>query len=491
MTTPEREEKVEARIQRILAHRDFPALSDQVREVIRLSEDEDAALDRLADLVLRNYGLTLRVLRAVNSIHYNRSGQPILSVARAIILLGVRTVRDMAASFLVFDHYQRQSSELKRLMLLSMVTAGHAEILAQFARGVSAEEAYVCGMFRNLGEVLIAHHFPEDYAKIEADRRASGDPGAETAVRLLGFHYEDLGAAMAHYWGMPVVGETMLPMGTGSGLRSVTALGHGLTTLVYRGAERASEEEIKRLLDRHKRDLPVPAGKVDDVVRGAAAMVRKLFTGLGATARELEILGRSDPAVQPAVAEDADRTTGSGYGPISVKEAREPLLGEIAAATAPADLDIRRVMLMVLEALQRGGPFDRVLFCLLDDDRAEVRARLSLGEGAEAMVERFRFPIGNDGRQSPIGTVMIDREPLFVTLPTAGPREARLARALGAAELGVLPLTVEGKSIGCLYCDRRVPGGALDPGTLIFLGRVQAAAEQAITRSRQHADAMA
>src|SRR5258706_9667555 len=131
-TGAERAARAESRVIEIQGHRDVPVLSDQIREVVRISQDEDAALDRLADLVIANYGLTLRVLRTVNSIHYNRSGQPILSVTRAIVLLGVRTVREMAASFLVLDHYQRRSPQLKPLMILSMVTASHAEGLSQW-----------------------------------------------------------------------------------------------------------------------------------------------------------------------------------------------------------------------------------------------------------------------------------------------------------------------------------------------------------------------
>jgi HD-like signal output (HDOD) protein len=185
----EREAKVEARINLIRAQGDFPALSDQIREVMTVSQDEDAALDRLADLVLKNYGLTLRVLRTVNSIHYNRSGQPILSVARAIVLLGVRTVREMAASFLIVDHYQRRSPELKRLMILSMVTASHAESLSAWNPKVRPDEAYVCGMFRNLGEVLVANHFPDDYARITALAETERVGPAEMALRVLGFSF--------------------------------------------------------------------------------------------------------------------------------------------------------------------------------------------------------------------------------------------------------------------------------------------------------------
>ena len=476
-----RAKEIEARIRAIQGHRDFPALSDQIREVVRVTQDDDADFDRLADLVIRNYGLTLKVLRTVNSVHYNRSGQTILSVTRAVLLLGVRTVRELAASFLLFDHYQRQSPELKQLMLLSMVTACHAERLAGLGRDAHPDEAYVCGMFRNLGEVLIAHHFPDDYARIQVDMRETGGVGADSAARLLGFRYEELGAAMARYWGMPLVGQSMLPMGTGTALRSATEIGHQLTALVYRGPTAATDEQIRRLLGRFQRELPVTPDLVSGLIQSAAAEVRKLFVGMGATRGDLELLGRGDPPAtdEPPPAAPAPR----GFDFATVREARDHLLAEVAAVANGPDFDLHRCLLILLEALQRGGPFDRALFCVVDADRDEVRARLSFGSETAELIESFRFPVG--GQRNPIGAALLDREPVFVVAASAHPREQRIAKLLGAAAYGVLPLVVEGKAIGCLYCDRRTAAAPPDPASLIFLGRVQAIAQQAIERSRR------
>ncbi|MEZ4456609.1 MAG: HDOD domain-containing protein [Gemmatimonadales bacterium] len=289
-TIEEKAARLEGRIRAIHAHQDFPVLSDQIREVVRVSEDDDSALDRLAGLVIRNYGLTLKVLRTVNSIHYNRSGQTILSVARAVMLLGVRTVREFCASFLLFDHYQKQSAELKELMLLSMLTATQADALAEWAPGAATEEAYVCGMFRNLGEVLIAHHFPEDYLRIREAARERDIPVSEAVGRELGFSYEDLGAAMARYWGMPIVGQAMLPHGTGSSLRAVTEFSHALTDLVYRSPRPPADEAIQALVQRFRREVPVPADRIAKVIDEARAEVRRAFAAAGGAEGDLDLL---------------------------------------------------------------------------------------------------------------------------------------------------------------------------------------------------------
>lgn len=80
--------------------------------------DEDASVQRLANIVLRDYGLTLQVIRAANSFHYNRSGCPVVTATHAMVLLGVHAVRALVSGIVIFEHCQRHSPGLKHLMLL-------------------------------------------------------------------------------------------------------------------------------------------------------------------------------------------------------------------------------------------------------------------------------------------------------------------------------------------------------------------------------------
>lgn len=104
------------------------------------------------------------------------------------------TVRQLVGSLLLFKNYSRKSPELMELMLLSLLTANHAHAAATRLQLQDPDEAHLCGMFRNLGEVLIAGHFPEDYQRIRA-RIRDDDRSDPAAVKMvLGFPYIDLGA---------------------------------------------------------------------------------------------------------------------------------------------------------------------------------------------------------------------------------------------------------------------------------------------------------
>src|SRR5262249_31690788 len=145
--------------------------------------------------------LTSRVLRAVNSVHYNRIGEPIFSVSRAISLMGVTAIKDLAASLLLFEHFKDRGTGVRELVLLSLLTANHARQAATEAGYPRVEEAYLCGMFRGLGELLVACYMPEEYGAIMGER-GRGRTEREAALHVMKVTYEDLGRAMARRWGL-------------------------------------------------------------------------------------------------------------------------------------------------------------------------------------------------------------------------------------------------------------------------------------------------
>ena len=62
----------------------------------------------------------------------------------------------MATGVVLLEHFRKHSPGLKELILLSLLTANHAREVADRVGYPKREEAYLCGMFRNLGEVLVA-----------------------------------------------------------------------------------------------------------------------------------------------------------------------------------------------------------------------------------------------------------------------------------------------------------------------------------------------
>jgi len=458
----------------ILSEADFPAISKDALDALKHMPEDEASVQRLANIVLREYALTLKVLRTANSAYYRRSDKTIQSAAHAMLLLGARTVRHLAASLLVFDHYRKRSPGLKELMLLSLLTANHAREIAMRRRLPDAEEAHLCGMFRNLGEVLVAGYFPRDYARILQHLELKHRGEAIAAFEVLGFRFEELGEAMARHWGMPesVIGGIRAdgPLAS-TELGVIVSFAHDLTSAVYRRETDARRDTVAEVLARYAKRLDLTREEVVGVLDAALAETKEVFASAkvsvddlklrrlqGAAMSELGTWAAAANAAAPAadlVALPPEPEPAPGSEEIAeLHRLRDELAVEVVRVAQPTSgEDLNRVILMVLEGIFRGGPFDRVVFCMITPDRSAVKARYGLGTGVEALLEKFSFELSP--REGPVAVAMLRRQSVCVPVErdfTA--QELRFAQSLGASSFGVFPVVVGTRLVGCVYCDR-------------------------------------
>lgn len=453
---------IQSRLSVILGGSDFPALSQQIIETISALDDDASSLQRLANVVLREYSLTLAVVRTANSAHYRRTGRPIQSATHAMMMLGARTVRHLASSLLLFENYSRRSPQLKELMLMSLLTANQARDTATRLGVGDPEEAHLCGMFRNLGEVLVACHFPDDYTSIQtavAERRLT-PTGAANAV--LGFRYEELGIALAKHWGMPesvmttMASRALSPL---SELGGIISFSHDLTRAIYRSdnTNTDSKQAVDEVLALYAPRLKFSRATAVEIVESALAETRELFGASaqqGSTLRDLTIAARTALGERVLNTGEWDATTMAGNAADALLALREKLRQELENKIDPSsDTTLGNVLLLALEAAVRGGPFDRAIVCVLNADRTQLTARAALGIGAEELIPKFDFPMNTRG--GPVPAALLQRHPVYLPCDRAFTEsDVRWAKGMGCAQFGVFPIIVALKLVGCIYVDR-------------------------------------
>jgi HD-like signal output (HDOD) protein len=483
------EARLAACVERLSASADLPAFSHHVQELMSITTDERSSLWQVADTILKNVSLTGKVLRVVNAMHYNRLGEPILSISRAISLIGVNAIRDLAAGLLLFEHFGDRGAGVRELVLLSLLSANHARQAAIRTGHVQAEEAYLCGMFRGLGEVLVACYMPDEHAEILAQGAPHGRSDREAALRVLKFSYEDLGRAMAQQWrlGDKVSGAIRSPDtvqdspgSEGERLALVTAFGHELSTCVYRMGPAAGRERLLALLRRWGPAMSLNEENIDAFLTAALAETRDTFAAAGVPLDRAQLERHIRRAVAPSAVEEEPPVEASAPAPAAT--AAKPALMERSGPATLAALTremksvvdsggargLNDVILMTIEAMARGVGFDRVLFCLLDVDRSHIQARMGAGDGVTELIARFRFPISQTSE--PVWTAVRLQRDVFVERV----RESRYGRTpfaavVGAASFGLLPLELDGTVIGCFYFDRRTADLGIDPATKAWL----------------------
>jgi HD-like signal output (HDOD) protein len=457
---------LDAAVARVESAEDFPALAAQIQQLMNILGDEDASAQKLANIVLLDYSLTLKLLQRANSYHFNRSGIPIVSITQAILMLGVQTIRDLATSIVVFEHYQRRSPCLRQVLMLSLLTASHArEVADRRSTTVKPEEAYVCGLFRNLGEVLVAAYFEKEYAAI---LRLLGEHQLtpnQACRKVMQFDFDDLACAVVRVWKMPdeleqvLVADGARPV-TRSQTRTMVAFAHGLTNAVYRQEPDGTGAALQLVCQKHV-SLDFKADEVRLILQAGIAATRETFAQARIHLDDLRLHRQMERALeQPEAVQHRDR-----------------------GAARAERFELNKVALMMLEALLRGGRFDRVMLALDSHDLREVSGHLGLGEDIDTLISRFRFKTGVGG--GPVGVALARRQELVLSrVWELLPEEDRLLQQLDAATCVILPLAFGDTRVGCLYVDHRRTAVQPPEQALALARRMRDALAETVSRHR-------
>lgn len=183
---------------------DFPTISRTLSDINRLTGDvANANADKLANVILRDFALTGKLLKLVNSAFYGTRASEITSISQAVVFLGVEKVRLIANSLTFFGHMKGDSTVLKDSMTKSFLSGLIARHLAHRERLSGTEEALICGMCQNLGENLVIFYFPDEFDHINELRRTKNLDKFAAARGVLGVGYPELGAAIGKFWNLP------------------------------------------------------------------------------------------------------------------------------------------------------------------------------------------------------------------------------------------------------------------------------------------------
>jgi HD-like signal output (HDOD) protein len=184
----------------------FPALSDSVAGILRVTGSESENMDDVVAEILKDVALTNKLLRMANTAIYARAGGGNIStVSRAVALVGLAAVRNMALSLVLLEHMRDQlhANRMKEEFLRSLMGGTLARQLC--ANALEGEDAFIGALFMNLGRLLTMFYFPEEAHQVEqAMTRWAAPLGEEAAsIQALGMSYEDLGLGVAQSWGLP------------------------------------------------------------------------------------------------------------------------------------------------------------------------------------------------------------------------------------------------------------------------------------------------
>lgn len=505
---------------RRMQHReDFPTFSQHIIEINEKtspSRGNYASASELANTILKDYSLTNKLLRLVNSAYYGQLAGKISTVSRAVVVLGFEQVRVAAASIMLFEHLhdRDQRAELEEETIRSFMSGMIAEEIGECLGMEGLEEAFICSMLHNLGKHLILYYLPEEYERINA-LCLKGSMDERTASKsVLGISYKEIGKEIAGIWRFPekiVASIEDLPPGKISAPRSekdvfkkLSFLSNELCEILEVGEEKEKRASTQELLKRFDDCFAISK---DDITKAIASSREKLRQYSNILELDLE----KSPFLtgQAPFPAEKDKTAVPEGHVLAKGERDEPVLLEIPVSPEPArestkpqdtlisgiedistllvgEYEFQDLITMILETMYRGFCFDHVIFCMVNGNKSKMVARLGFGRNIEEIIKNFRFSLLESSNV--FGLALSLGKDIRID-DTRSPRLEKeiphwYRKTIFAPAFVLFPVHVGGKPCSLFYADRDKAGEVIGEDQLNHMRILRNQAALAIMNKR-------
>ncbi len=432
-----------------IAEQEMPAFGPTLHELLRATDADEASGQQVAEVILRDPGLTSRVLRAANAAHLGLTGGArVVTVSRAVVVLGMNPIRSLCISALAVETLAGASRYVHRVEQ-ALGRALHAAVqvralaLRQQRSRDSAERLFVEALLGSIGEIAL-WCFGEPYSERLDQQLQLGRDAEQAELAVLGASLHKLSRELLHGWRLDAL-QADSPEVT---------LAHRISRAAQHGWDGAAARTLTR--------------QVATLLRQDEALTQRQ---LAEHAREAAVLAQA-LGVAPHAIPGAVETALPDPEPLFPDP---DLAQQLRALTELASVaSTRRELPLLLEAclegMHRAVGIDRVAFCLLNPARDRLLARLVLGIDADALRAALDLP-WDATREAALRA-----QPLLLD-DAAPPELAAIAARTGARACLLAAFVLENNLIGLFYADRapseRSLDGAVTEGFRAFVAQAQ------------------
>jgi putative nucleotidyltransferase with HDIG domain len=186
----------------------LPSLPELYLKISEELDKQEPSLKRVGELIAEDMGMSASILKLVNSAFFGLC-RKITSPQQAVNLLGVDTLKGVVLSahlFSSFDFKDYPDFSLAKLWEHCTTTARMARTIAQTREEhrKTQDECFVAGLLHDVGKLVLATHFPENYRSVLDTVQAENRTIWEVEKVVVGATHAEIGAYMLGLWGLPL-----------------------------------------------------------------------------------------------------------------------------------------------------------------------------------------------------------------------------------------------------------------------------------------------
>ncbi|MBP6655290.1 MAG: protein kinase [Propionivibrio sp.] len=437
-----RQSTIDFLLRRMRHKSDFPALSESVSTINKIAGSDKETISNLSNSILKDFSLTNKILRLVNSVYYRQAGGGSIStISRAVLVLGFDAVRNIAITVMLFEHLQNKgnANQLKEDFLRANLAAILAKDISEQSSSRDVEQVFICSMFHNLGRLLSQFYFPDESEEIKRTMEQKPCTEDVAAVQVLGLTFEELGIGIARTWGFPsLIVNSMRKLPAGNvrkantaedRMRILSGFSNELCGLISDVEPEQREKALRKVTARFGDTIPLSEQALRETMEKSFQEVAQ-FAGIiginlkkSAFGRQLQRWGAKSDAKG---AQETEKD-GQSQGLESTTETSATVLSGAVPAGAPGsplDLDeddgvieagnsevilmagiqdisntlvedfkLNDVLRIILETMYRAKGFKRVILCVRDARANTMLGRFGFGPDAPEVARCFNFSL--------------------------------------------------------------------------------------------------
>ena len=512
-----RQSTIDFLLRRMRHKSDFPALSESVSTINKIAGSDKETISNLSNSILKDFSLTNKILRLVNSVYYRQAGGGSIStISRAVLVLGFDAVRNIAITVMLFEHLQNKNNanQLKEDFLRANLAAILAKDIGEQSSGRDVEQVFICSMFHNLGRLLSQFYFPDESDEIKRTMEQRPCTEDVAAVQVLGLTFEDLGIGIARTWGFPnLIVNSMRKLPAGNVRKANTAedrmrilagFSNELCALISDVEPEQRDKALRKVAARFGDTVPLGEQALRDTMEKSFQEIAQ-FAGIiginlkksnfgrqlqrwgvqsgapetsesaqsGVTPRaesntetSATVLSAAVPAGAPGSPLDAD----GGDGERAVTEVGNSEVILMAGIqdisnTLVEDFKLNDVLRIILETMYRAKGFKRVILCVRDARANTMLGRFGFGPDAPEMARCFNFSLAFT---PDIFHAALSKGVDILISDTNDPKiAARIPpwyrKGVNAGTFVIFPLTIRNNPVAMIYADCDRPGEIVIP----------------------------
>lgn len=202
LTIKEKKEKTEQALSNIYT---LPSMPSIMIELSKLLKKPNSTANEMAQIILKDPGLTSKILSIANSPLYGLP-RKITTVEFAILIIGLDEIKNIVTALTMIDSFKSKSDNnlnQKEFWAHSLICGLLCKKIAEDVGCSSSGEAFIAALIHDLGIPVIHKYFLTNFIVISEMNASQGMFFPEAEKEVLGLTHQEIGKFLAVKWNLP------------------------------------------------------------------------------------------------------------------------------------------------------------------------------------------------------------------------------------------------------------------------------------------------